>query len=83
MALADVAPSYNAPSYKAPAYDYPDVAPLYNYNYNVYNDGQGYDHQNFRQEENRDGYQTHGEYSVLLPDGRTQRVVYRVDGDSG
>jgi hypothetical protein len=62
--------------------DYPDTAPLYNFAYNVYNQD-GYDHQNFQQQEERDGYQTHGEYSVQLPDGRIQRVVYRVDGDSG
>merc|ERR1712001_495802 len=29
------------------------------------------------------GYQTHGEYSVQLADGRIMRVVYKVDGDSG
>ena len=40
--------------------------------------GQGYEHQKFSQQEDRNGYQTHGEYSVELPDGRTQRVVYQV-----
>ena len=66
----------------APGYDYPDVAPLYTFGYNV-NNKDGYEPQAFQHDENRDGYQTHGEYSVALPDGRTQIVTYRVDGDSG
>merc|ERR1711971_1129377 len=77
--LALAAPSGPAP---APGYDYPDVAPLYTFGYNV-NNKEGYEPQLFTHDENRDGYQTHGEYSVALPDGRIQRVVYRVDGDSG
>ena len=68
-----------APGY---GYDYPDVAPLYTFGYNV-NNKEGYEPQAFQHDENRDGYQTHGEYSVALPDGRTQIVTYRVDGDSG
>ena len=82
LALAAVALA-DQPGYAAPAYEtYPDVAPLYNFGYNVYNQ-EGYDHQNFNHKEDRDGYQTHGEYTVQLPDGRLQRVVYQVDGDSG
>ena len=81
-AAALAAPSGPAP---APAYGgpvYADAPPLYTFGYNV-NNKEGYEPQLFTHDENRDGYQTHGEYSVALPDGRIQRVVYRVDGDSG
>jgi hypothetical protein len=37
----------------------------------------------FGQDESRDGDRTDGYYHVVLPDGRTQRVTYYVDGDSG
>ena len=37
----------------------------------------------FQQQETRDGEDTRGEYTVDLPDGRTQKVTYYVDGDSG
>ena len=78
-ALADnPRPSYNS-------YDYPDSEPVYQYGYNVaavggYGDYQG---ASFAQDENRNGYETHGEYRVDLPDGRTQIVTYQVNGDSG
>merc|ERR1712021_310831 len=62
--------------------DYPDAAPLYTFGYNV-NNNEGYEPQAFQHDENRDGYQTNGEYSVALPDGRTQIVTYKVEGDSG
>ncbi|XP_045617769.1 cuticle protein 7 [Procambarus clarkii] len=34
-------------------------------------------------QETRNGYDTKGSYSVLLPDGRVQQVTYTVNGDSG
>ena len=37
----------------------------------------------FGHEESRDGDRTEGMYYVALPDGRTQKVTYYVDGDSG
>jgi hypothetical protein len=37
----------------------------------------------FGQNEARDGDRTDGYYHVALPDGRTQRVTYYVQGDSG
>ena len=81
--LADNPPAYR-PAYKAPAYEtYPDEAPVYEFNYNVYNNGQGYEHQAFQQDEARDNYNTNGEYRVELADGRTQIVTYKVEGDSG
>eukprot|EP00095_Tigriopus_kingsejongensis_P003232 maker-scaffold547_size140190-snap-gene-0.27 protein:Tk03232 transcript:maker-scaffold547_size140190-snap-gene-0.27-mRNA-1 annotation:"cuticle protein 7" len=70
------------PQYQPASYDYPAVNPVYNFRYQVEND-EHYEPQMFKQEENRDGYETHGEYSVLLPDGRTQIVTYQVNGDSG
>eukprot|EP00095_Tigriopus_kingsejongensis_P007084 maker-scaffold2029_size22350-snap-gene-0.8 protein:Tk07084 transcript:maker-scaffold2029_size22350-snap-gene-0.8-mRNA-1 annotation:"Pro-resilin" len=60
----------------------PGLNPVYNFRYQVENN-EHYEPQMFKQEENRDGYETHGEYSVLLPDGRTQIVTYQVNGDSG
>ncbi|XP_037079255.1 uncharacterized protein LOC119100254 [Pollicipes pollicipes] len=38
---------------------------------------------NYGHAEESDGIVTQGEYRVLLPDGRTQIVTYRVEGDSG
>ncbi len=35
--------------------DYPDVNPVYNFGYDVYNEGDGYQHQAFHQKEDRDG----------------------------
>lgn len=42
-----------------------------------------YSGSNYGANEKRDGYETHGEYRVLLPDGRTQIVTYSVLGDEG
>ena len=79
LALSSAAPS--VPGYGAPAYA-PDLAEpaLYAYQYGVNDDYSG---ANFAQEEQRDGYSTSGSYRVALPDGRTQVVNYRTDGDSG
>merc|ERR1712142_255202 len=64
------APYHPAPAYKEPEYDGPAV---YQYGYAVADD---YSKANFAANENRDGYSTHGEYRVALPDGRTQIVTY-------
>ncbi|XP_043243060.1 uncharacterized protein LOC122392348 [Amphibalanus amphitrite] len=73
VAAADSAPSYAPrPAYHPqPAYK---PAP---YNYDVH--GYGDYEPVFNAQEARDGYATQGSYSVVLPDGRTQTVTYRVD----
>ena len=69
-----------APAYK-PAPTYKEEPANYAYNYAVVDDYAGL---NYNQEESRDGYATNGQYSVLLPDGRTQTVTYSVgDGYTG
>ncbi|TRY79551.1 hypothetical protein TCAL_12409 [Tigriopus californicus] len=72
------APYHPAPHHPAPSYH--EEPAHYNYGYAVHDDYSG---TNFQANENRDGYGTKGEYSVLLPDGRTQIVTYSVDGYSG
>ena len=54
--------------------------PKYTFDYAVKDDYYG---ANFNAQESRDGYNTQGAYYVALPDGRTQKVTYYVDGDSG
>ncbi|XP_045107382.1 cuticle protein 18.6-like [Portunus trituberculatus] len=86
MAAADQAPTYTPPrpTYSAPTPSYGPAEPTgpaqYNFNWAVKDDYSGND---FGQDESRDGYNTQGSYYVLLPDGRLQRVNYRVEGDSG
>merc|ERR1712128_327056 len=66
----------------AAQYASPDLAepPVYAYQYGVSDDYSG---ASFARNEQRDGYSTSGSYRVALPDGRTQVVNYRTDGDSG
>merc|ERR1719458_669286 len=71
LALAAAAPQYPAP---VPAEAYPDLPPVYNYQYGV-ND-QGFSNSVFSQSEQRDGANAGGEYRVNLPDGRVQIVTY-------
>ncbi|XP_076059609.1 uncharacterized protein LOC143036247 [Oratosquilla oratoria] len=72
------APYHPTPSYTPPP-TYQD-SPKYDFNYAVKHDYSGND---FGHQETRDGYNTQGSYSVLLPDGRLQTVTYTVNGDSG
>merc|ERR1711963_1375523 len=53
---------------------YPDIAPSYNYQFGV-NDPE-YSGAVFSHQENREDYNTQGEYRVNLPDGRVQIVSY-------
>ncbi|XP_076059565.1 cuticle protein 7-like [Oratosquilla oratoria] len=61
-------------------YGTPQLPARYDFDYAVRDAYSGND---FGHQESRDGDHTRGSYYVLLPDGRTQRVNYRVDGDSG
>ncbi|XP_066976786.1 pro-resilin-like [Macrobrachium rosenbergii] len=52
----------------------------YDFEYEVKDRPSGND---FGHQESRRGDNTDGSYSVLLPDGRLQKVTYEVNGDSG
>ena len=67
-------PAYKPAPYHQESYDAP---PKYDFNYDVH--GYGDYEPQFNAQEARDGYATQGSYSVVLPDGRTQTVTYRVD----
>ena len=77
LALAAANHPAPAPSYLEP--DHLAVAPVYNYEYGV-NDGSHYGPV-FSARENRDNYNTAGEYRVNLPDGRVQIVSYSAGPD--
>merc|ERR1712223_161106 len=62
------------------AHHAPHAHPKYAYGYAVNDHDSG---NNFGQSESRDGGATSGSYYVALPDGRTQKVVYTVNGDAG
>ena len=64
------------PAYGPPAVIDPILPPHYNFNYGVADDHYG---PVFSHNENRDDYNTAGEYRVNLPDGRVQIVSYHAD----
>merc|ERR1712165_13499 len=66
---------YHAP-HPAPGYAGPVAPPVYNYEYGVNDPHYG---PVFSHAENRDNYNTGGEYRVNLPDGRVQIVTYKAD----
>merc|ERR1711887_315888 len=72
--LVAVASAAGPPAPYAPQEAYPDLPPVYNYQYGV-NDPE-YSGAVFSQQENRADYDTNGEYRVNLPDGRVQIVTY-------
>merc|ERR1719317_568020 len=84
-----VAPAKPKNTYEAPRNTYKESEEVLDYvpskaeykkAYEVSDDETGAD---FHHEEERDGAQTRGSYSVALPDGRTQTVTYYVDGEKG
>ena len=66
-------PAYGAPAPYPAEPAYPDLPPVYKYNYAVSDD---YSSSKFNAHEERDGYNANGGYQVALPDGRTQIVTY-------
>eukprot|EP00096_Caligus_rogercresseyi_P016773 TRINITY_DN96_c0_g1_i2.p1 TRINITY_DN96_c0_g1~~TRINITY_DN96_c0_g1_i2.p1 ORF type:complete len:275 (+),score=34.19 TRINITY_DN96_c0_g1_i2:55-879(+) len=77
LALAVAAVAGESP-YAPASPIYPDTAPAYNYRYGVNAPEYG---PIFSQEENRNDYNTAGEYRVNLPDGRVQIVSYSADSN--
>ena len=78
VACATAAPAAPAP-YHAPApapYHEPIAAPVYNFQYGV---SDSYSGAAFSHSEDRNNYDTKGEYRVNLPDGRVQTVTYTSD----
>merc|ERR1711862_650805 len=75
LALGHSSPvaQYDPAPYPAEA-AYPDIKPSYNYQFGV-NDPE-YSGAVFSHQENREDYNTQGEYRVNLPDGRVQIVSY-------
>ena len=83
MAVAAAAPStpynarptyHSAPSYQQPSYKEP--AQPYQFDYAV---SDHYSGAVFAQNENNDGNNANGYYTVNLPDGRVQKVTYVAD----
>ena len=73
---------HHVPHHKPIHHDH--APPVYNYAYAVEDPHPGYGGPvKFGHTETRDGYNTQGEYHVLLPDGRVQTVTYHVDGEYG
>ena len=72
------APAYKPVTYKAPAYD--ETPKPYAFEYGV---ADGYSGAQFNQKETSDAKVTSGQYTVALPDGRTQIVTYTVDAYNG
>ena len=76
VVVAAPAPAYGpAPAYAEPE---PIAPPVYEFGYSVQGD-EYHGNAQYAHNENRNGYNTAGEYRVALPDGRTQIVSYRVD----
>ncbi|XP_042887017.1 pro-resilin-like isoform X1 [Penaeus japonicus] len=66
--------------YGPPPPVYGDAPAEYQFSYGVKDD---YSKNDYGHSEDRSGYNTQGQYQVLLPDGRVQTVEYSVTKDGG
>lgn len=73
-----ISPLQESVSYESLSYESEEAK--YDFEWAVNDASTGND---FGQQEGRDGSNTQGSYYVALPDGRVQKVDYRVDGGSG
>ncbi|CAL4151754.1 unnamed protein product, partial [Meganyctiphanes norvegica] len=80
VCISLAAPQYHPAPYGHPAPVYKHKARPYSYQYGVKSPYHGTD---FGADESSDGNVVKGSYTVVLPDGRTQKVTYTADHYAG